>query len=284
MSGGNKQTQTSTSQPYAGAVPLLNAGMTGAMNQFNNGGLVKPNTMSTVVPWSQQTMQGMSGMQNAATAAGQPGGYSDQWGSIIGNGGYNDAQKTAMDGIRNTATGSFDINSNPAYARVRQRAMDAASGAVGQQAAGLGRFGSDIHQGVLARNVGNVAADMDVNEYRNWQGRQDAARRDMFNMGQTGQGNLQNAYDRQMDPSRTMMELGGMNEDLYGRTLNDRLRITQELQNLPLANIQALLGIAGAGAPYQTQTQTAQGPSNMMSNILGGAYGGASILNMLRGM
>lgn len=282
MGGKNQTTQTSTNTPYAGAVPLLNSGMNSAQSLFNSGGLVKPNTQSMVVPWSQNTMAGMGGIKDAATAAGQPGGYSDMWRGIIGNGGFNDAQKTAMDGIQSTATGAFDINSNPAYAGVRQRAMDAASGAVNQQAQGLGRSGSPTHQGVLARQVGNVAADMDVGEYRNWQGRSDQAQRDLFNMGQTGQGNLANAYERQMDPSRSMMELGGMDEDLYRRTLDDRSRITGELQNLPLANIQALLGIAGYGAPYLTQTATAQGPSNTMSNILGGLYGGASIFNMLR--
>ena len=284
MGGKNQTTQTSTNSPYPGSVPLLNAGMTGAMNQYQNGGLVKPNTQSMVVPWSQDTMAGMGSMRSNAQAGMAPGGYASQWGDIIGGGGFNGAQKTAMDGIKNTATGAFDINSNPAFQSVLGQAQDAAKGAVNQQAAGLGRMNSGTHQGVMAKEVGDLTSRMVGDEYRNWQGRSDAAQRDLFNMGQQGQSNLSTAYQNQMDPSRTMMELGGMNEDLYRRTLDDRSRITGELQNLPFANLQALLGLAGAGAPYSTQTATAQGPSNTASNILGGAYGGASILQMLRGL
>ena len=75
------------------------------------------------------------------------------------------------------------------------------------------------------------------------------------------------------------MGLGSMNEDLYGRTLNDQLRIANESQNAPLANIQALLAAANGAGGYSTGTQTAQGPSNTFSNIAGAGLGAASLAN-----
>ena len=50
MGGSNKTTTTSTNTPYKAAQPLLDKGMGDALKQYNAGGLVKPNTMSTVVP------------------------------------------------------------------------------------------------------------------------------------------------------------------------------------------------------------------------------------------
>ena len=63
-----------------------------------------------------------------------------------------------------------------------------------------------------------------------------------------------------------------------GRYLNDALRINNEKQNAPLANIQALLAAASGAGSYGTQTQTAQMPSNTMSNIAGGILGLGGLL------
>ena len=89
--------------------------------------------------------------------------------------------------------------------------------------------------------------------------------------------NLGTAYDNMQDPAKTMMGVGGMYEDLYGRTLNDQLRIANEQSNAPLANIQALLAAANGGGQYSTNTQTAQGPSNTLSNIAGAGLGAMSM-------
>jgi hypothetical protein len=277
MSGGDKQTTVSNNQPLASAKPLIDKGMGDALNLYNNGGLVKPNTQATAVPFSQQTTQGMGAMQGMANANMGGQGMSGQLQNIINSGGYNPDQMTALNGIRDTATGSFDINSNPAYAGIRQRSMDAASNAANLNASGAGRYGSGTHQGAVSRAVGDVASNMDFNEYNNWQGRQTAAQQQLFNAGQQGQANMGSAYSGMRSPIEDLMGVGSMNEDLYGRTLNDQLRITNERQNAPLANIQALLAAASGAGNYGTQTQTAQGPSNTASNIFGGLLGGASL-------
>lgn len=107
----------------------------------------------------------------------------------------------------------------------------------------------------------------------------------LFNAGQQGMNNTANAagiysgmYGAQNLGNNDLMNVGAMNEDLYARYLNDQLRIAQESQQAPAANAQALLAAMNGGAPYATQTQTAQGPSNGVSNIAGGLLAGASLL------
>ena len=114
----------------------------------------------------------------------------------------------------------------------------------------------------MTRELGDLGA----RQYQDFQNRKDNAQQQLFNAGQTGQGNMVSAFDAAQAPSNVLMGLGSMNEDLYGRTLNDQLRIANESQNAPLANIQALLAAANGAGGYSTGTQTAQGPSNTFSN------------------
>lgn len=278
MSGGNKTTQSTTNSPYPAAGKIYDKTMGDTLKMLGTNSLVTPNEMNTVVPYAQQTTQAMSGLQGLGQANTGGAGMSGQLQNIINSGGYNDNQMTALGGIKDAATGQFDINSNPAYGQVRQRAMDAASNAAALNASGAGRYGSGTHTNAAATAVGNVAADMDMGEYRNWQGRKDAANTQLFNAGQQGQSNMGNAYQGMQDAYNPLLQVGAMNEDLYGRTLNDQLRIADEKRNAPLANLQAANAIASGGGNLGTTTQTAQGPSNTFSNIAGGALAGGSLL------
>lgn len=269
MGGSNKQTSTSTAEPYKASKPLLDQGMGDALKLYKDGNLVQPNTMSTVVPYAEQTMQGMGDLTNIAqnNMGGQ--GLSGQLQGIINSGGYNQEQQTALDGIRSTATGQFNINEDPGF----QQVLDKTQNAVNQNAAGLGRYGSGTHTGVMTQELGDLGA----RQYQQYQARKDAAQQQLFNAGQQGQQNLSSAYETAQDPAKTLMGVGGMYEDLYGRTLNDQLRIANEAQNAPLANIQSLLAVANGGGQYGTNTQTAQGPSNTLSNIAGAGLGAMSM-------
>jgi len=278
MSGDNKTTQTQTSEPYKAAKPLLDKGMNDALSLYNNGGLVKPNTMSTVVPYAQQTTQGMNSIQQTANDALAPGGFSDQFKSIIGNGGFNDPQMQALDQTRSLATGSYDMNANPGFQDVLNQALDKSTYGVNQNAASMGRYGSGTHQGVMQQEQGNLASRMINDDYNRYLGRRDNANTQLFGMGQTGMDNMNPAYASMKAPGEDLMGIGSMYEDLMGRTMNDQLRITNEKQNLPLANIQALLAAAAGAGNYGTQTGTSQGPSNTFSNIAGGVLGLGSLL------
>lgn len=273
MGGKNSTTQTTTAEPYAAAKPLLNQGMNDALGLYKSGGLVKPNTMSTVVPFSNQTMYGMQGLQGLGAANTNGQGLSGQYQGIINSGGFNAPQMAALRGIQDTATGSFNINEDPGFQQVLDKTRDT----VNQNAAAAGRYGSGTHQGVMGQEIGDLAA----RQFQNFQARKDAAQGALFGAGQQGQQNLGAAYQGAQEAYSPLMQVGSMYEDLAGRQMNDQLRIAQERQNAPLANIQALLGIAGHGSPYQTKTATAQGPSNTFSNVLGAGLGGASLIGKL---
>ncbi len=269
MGGSSKTTTTSSAQPYKASKPLLDKGMGDALKLYNDGSLVTPNTMSTVVPYAEQTMQGMGDLTNIAqnNMGGQ--GLSGQLQGIINSGGYNQDQQTALDGIRSTATSQFNINEDPGF----QQVLDKTQNAVNQNAAGLGRYGSGTHTGVMTQELGDLGA----RQYQDWQNRRDAAQQQLFNAGQQAQSNLGTAYEGMQDPAKTMMGVGGMYEDLYGRTLNDQLRIANESQNAPLQNILALNSVASGSGNLGSTTQTAQGPSNSLSNIAGAGLGAMSL-------
>jgi hypothetical protein len=278
VSGDNKTTTTQTNQPYAAAKPLMDKGMGDALKMYNSGGLVKPNTMSTVVPYAQQTTQGMNAIQQNATDAMAPGGFSDQFKSIIGQGGFNDPQMDALNNTRTLANSSYDMNANPGFADVLRQAQEGSMYGSNANAAAMGRYGSGTHQGVQQRELGDLTSRMVNDDYNRYLGRRDSAQGQLFGMGQTGMDNMNPAYASMKAPAEDLMGVGSMYEDLAGRTMNDQLRITNEKQNLPLANIQALLAAAAGAGNYGTQTGTAQGPSNTMSNIAGGLLGGLSLL------
>ena len=282
MSGSsNTTTQTATNEPYKAAKPLLDKGMGDALSLYKDGGLVHPNTQNTVVPYAQQTTQGMNAIQQNATDAMAPGGFTDQFKDIVGNGGYNGQQMDAVNNTRDLANSSYDINANPGFADVLRQAQEGSMYGSNAAAAGMGRYGSGTHQGVQQRELGNLTSRMVNDDYNRFLGRKDAAQGQLFGMGQTGMDNMNPAYESMSAPAQSLMGVGSMYEDLMGRTMNDQLRITQEQQNAPLANIQALLAAANGAGNYGTQQSTAQGPSNTMSNIAGGLLGGASLFKGL---
>lgn len=113
MGGNNSTTQTTTQTPYAGAVPLLNRAMGDALTQYGNGGLVRPNTMSTVVPYAQQSMQGLNNIQqNSQAAMGRNpmDGALNYLQDSTAQGGYNAAQRQASGGMGQFANGAGNVN------------------------------------------------------------------------------------------------------------------------------------------------------------------------------
>jgi len=278
MPGNNTTTQTQTNEPYKAAKPLLDKGMGDALKMYNNGGLVKPNTMSTVVPYAQQTTAGMNSIQNTANDAMAPGGLNSQFQDIIGNGGFNAPQMDAVNNTRSLANSSYDMNANPGFADVLRQAQEGSMYGSNANAAAMGRYGSGTHQGVQQRELGDLTGRMVYNDFNNWLGRRDSANQNLFSQGQTGMNNLNPAYASMKQPAEDLMGVGSMYEDLMGRTTNDQLRITNEKQNLPLANIQALLAAAAGAGNYGTQTGQSQGPNSTLSNIAGGGLGLLSLL------
>lgn len=101
---------------------------------------------------------------------------------------FNAYQQSALQNVQGLANSNFDVNANPAFQDVLRQAQGAARESVNMGAGGAGRYGGGVHQGNLAREVGDLTSRMVGGEYQNWQARRDAANANLFNMGQTGIG------------------------------------------------------------------------------------------------
>lgn len=278
MGGDKQQTTTTNSAPWSVAQPALKTAVTGAEKLYKDGVGGKIYTGSTVIPWDQQTKQGMSAIQQGANANIGGAGLSGQYQDVIDNGGYNADQLAALNNTKATANGNFDINSNPAFMQVLQQTQDAARNGVNASASGAGRYGSGIHQQTLGNTLGDVTNRAVGQEYNNWNARRDAANSNAFNMASTGFGQLGSAYQGMQAPANSLMSVGAMNEDYATRQMNDKLRIFNEQQNTPWQQLGRLNAIAsGAGQMGSQQTSATPG-SNPFLQAMGYATGGAGLL------
>ena len=255
--GGSKSTttQSTASEPWKVSQPYLKETMASAQKLGKAGTGSQVYTGSTVVPWSQNTMTGQSAMRGGALANLNGKGLSGQAQGIINRGGFTGDQAGVMDRLRQTATGSFNINEDPGF----QQVLDQAKLGVNEMASTAGRYGGGAHQGIMMDKVGDLGA----RQYQNWQARQDAANQNLFSMGQQGQNNLGSAYGLMQQPAEAMMKVGAMDEDLATRQMNDKLRIFNEQQNKPweqLARQNAIYSGIGSMGSTTTQSQPGQNP------------------------
>jgi hypothetical protein len=289
MGGSTKTTQSTNSEPWAAAQPILKQGLNDAQGIYNNGQSFKPYMGSTVVPYSAMTSQAQNEL--ASTADNAQYAMNNQLSNVYQNslnGGLNDIQRGVADRLTGQATGAFNPNDNPAFQNIMKQALDSAGNAVNMNASAAGRYGSGIHQGVAGKTAGDIAGTLTNNEYTNWQNRRDAANASLGNLGQQQQQNiwqntnaLGNAYQNTLAPAQTKMGIGGQYEDLAGRTLNDQLRIWQGQQDAPKNALQWLQAIgSGAGSLGGSGSTTAQGPS---ASPIGQGLGGLIGLNSLFG-
>lgn len=274
MTGSSKQTTQTNSQPWADAQPALKQSIGAAQNLYNSGVGGQTYTGSTVVPFDINTTNAIGqGAQNGYANSGGRG-LSGQYQGVIDNGGYNPAQLDALNNTRATADSTFNVDNNPAFQSVLKQATDSATNAVNGNASAAGRYGSGANQSLLATNVGNVAGQLTNTEYNNWQNRKDAANSNLFNMGQTGFGNMGAAYQGMQAPLTDIGKLGGMLEDQANRTMQDKLRIFDSQQQAPWDNLSRLNAIAsGAGQLGSTSTQTQPGQNPFLSALGYGATG-----------
>lgn len=299
MGGGSKTnttTQSTNSEPWSAAQPALKTGLEDAQNLYKSGVGSQAYTGSTVIPFANQTTQGMGSIQNTANQNMGGQGLSGQYQGVINSGGFNAPQQSAMGGLQQIgqaagmpsyseqnlsgiAQGDMLNRADPNFERALGAASDAAAHQVNLGASSGGRYGSGIHQGNVARTVGDLQANARVGQYNTERQNQMAANsqldssmfnragiamganQNLFNAGQQGMGNLGTAYEGMKAPASDMMGIGSMYEDLAGRLKNDELRILQEQQNAPWNQLGRLNAVAsGAGSMGGTSTGTAQTP------------------------
>lgn len=202
-----------------------------------------------------QVINDKNGMTRAQNRA-----YSGLQDTVYGNnatlqdtfdtGGLTDDQNLVADRMRGIATSDFDINANPAYATVRDRALKEAQMGMDAQAAKSGRYGGASSQTIAARERGNLAADMDLAEYRNWQQRGDKSATDLAALSQQGTSNQLGINSAQQAGYGSIADMGalginqrnnsiGLKSDLQSKLFNsenaglDRMRQAYDLGQAP---------------------------------------------------
>lgn len=255
MPGESKQTSSSSSEPWKAVQPALKQGLTDASDLYTQG------NFSPVTPFSDNTQKGMSEISRVSLANAGGSGLSGRLQGVINSGGYNPAQLAALKNTQDVANSTFNINDDPGFKQV----IDQATNSVNGNASAAGRYGSGTNQQLL----GNTIGDLGARQYQAWQSRRDAANSNLFNMGQTGFGNLGTAYQSLKAPATDLMGVGSMQEDLLRRQAGAKADNFAKYYGL-------LTGTAGLGGT-STQTQPGQNPflSTLGYGLTGlGALGG----------
>lgn len=311
MTGSSKQTtQTTNSAPWTGAQPALNTALAGAQNLYNSGTGAGIYTGSTAVPWDINTQHAMGDIAQNAVKNTYGGGLSGQYQKIINNGGrtggqqnaaniyaaigngdgFTPEQRNAIQNTKSLANASWAVS--PELQKIIDQTNADANTNVGLANSAAGRYGSGLGNGAIADAVSKNTNNLLYSDLNNFQTRKDAANSNLYSMGQGGLanrmnafnalgaldqqafGNLGAAYTGMQAPAQALMQVGGMNEDLATRQLNDKLRIFDAQQNKPWEQLSRLNAIAsGAGQLGGTQTTSQPGQNPWLSALGYGATG-----------
>ena len=265
-------TTTGSNEPWDEAQPLLKTGLSDAKDLYSSGQVGTPWTGSSVVPFADQTVAGMTDIQNTAADAmangsGMDKAYDFHSGMFDGYG-LSTAQQGVMDQWGETASGSELNNLSPAFNDVMRRTLDDTRTNVDLSTSGAGRYGSGKHTDVLADAMGGISSGMRLDEYGRQLGRMDQARGNVFSGGQQGIQNqfgsaeaLPGAWQSAQAPARDMMTVGSMYEDLAQRTMSDNERIFRETRDAPLKAIEWLNAIGSGAGNFGTESSSTQSPT-----------------------
>ena len=125
-SGSQKQTtgETRSSEPWAAAQPALKKALSGAEALYDKGSGHNVYDQSLVVPYAQDTLQGMQGIKNSADAyTGALQEPMNQQLDILNQGGYNPYQQTAM-GRTDALAGGSGFNAQTGQATETMQNLD----------------------------------------------------------------------------------------------------------------------------------------------------------------
>lgn len=275
--GSSKQTtQTTNTAPWTGSQPALNQSISEAQRLYNQGVGAGVYTGSTFVGPDQHTYQGTQALRDAALANYNGKGLSGQYQDIINNGGYNAAQLASLGNTQNLANSNWSVS--PELQKIIDQTNADANTNVSLANSASGRYGSGQANSAVADAISKNTNNLLYSDLNNFNTRKDAANTSLFNMGQTGFGNLGNAYTGMNAPSQDLIKLGALNEDYASRALNDQLRIFNEQQNAPWQNLSRLNAIASGAGQLGGTTNTTQPGQNPFLTALGYGATGLGLL------
>jgi hypothetical protein len=271
------QTSSSTSAP-SWALPGLERANSEALRLYNQGTGTERYPGSLVIPYANQTTQGMEDIQRFAGSA-QPT-IEGQFQRVANNaafGGLNPLQQQSIDYLQPMAAGDQLVQNNPFTDAVENLVQNNpfTDAVVNRNA--------DVMGNAVNEAFSNQAYQQDYNRERGYQ--QDAIG-SLFEGGQQQQQNLgantgmlSNAYGAALQPASSMMDVGGRYEDLATRLKADELRLIEDPGQAQWDNLLRLAGVAGGAGQFKDTTQTVLGPqtSGGIQGGIGGAIAGAGL-------
>lgn len=290
--------------------PVTQAWRTSIMNAgsglYNQGApAYYPN--NTVVPFANQTMQGLNMLESQAQ------GGAPLYNAAINAAGNSFQQNPAMPLAMQTAQGQLPQNqyaqtlqafggaNNPHLRSVFDQGAEQITNAVGGAMSRAGRYGSPgAHQGTLTRELGNLWNNINMPAYEQERNRGLSAAQTLGQMGEGAlnrqvagqelaggmfsQGNMDAArmsallpglYDYGGAPARSLMGVGGAYEGLAQDYLDADRERYDYAANAPWAYLQQYAGLMSGLPDFSSTTTTGPAPrSNRALSALGGGMTG----------
>lgn len=240
--------RSSEGAPWAPTQPYMMNSVKNADALYSAGIGSKPNTMSMVVPFAQQTQQGLDQNQQYAQGA-----FSTMQKPL-------EAYSGMIDTLRPIAAGDF--SNDKTFTNTVGEAQRAAAEQVNLSASGAGRYGGGVHQGAVAKSVADATNNAHL------------ARQAWASNALQGFGNaMPGAFSAGAMPGQALQGIGASYEQLMANYLGDNARIQNELQNKPweaLERYNAVVSGAGrTGTQSSSQAVTPTGKPGTGQQLLG---------------
>jgi hypothetical protein len=229
------QSYSSANAPWGPSEKYLKGMMGDANDLYKSGVGGQIYQGSTVIPFANQTTEGMGDIMGIASGA--EGAMAKPLSAYSG----------MMDILSPIARGDFANDST--FLQTLGAGQDAARNAVDQSFSTGGRYGSAMHAKGLGKTIGDFTNQAMLN-------RQGWAADQQLKYG----GAMPSAFASALSPAQSKMGVGSMYEDLASRIKQDELRIFDASQSTPwdqLARASAIFGGAGAlGGNTSGKTKT----------------------------
>ena len=278
MGSSKTQTQTSTSTPWDKAQPYLTSYMKQADTlQKDGSGFNYPN-FDTVVPFSGQTTQALSGIEGQANAGNPLGTASQSTALGILNGSGGPTTEADYRGLLSRA-------GNPYYEGEVDKAATKLAGDINLGMSDLGRYGSGFHADTLANEIGDFRSKALADNYNATIQNERGLLGDITGVQQQGIANKFGAisaapgiYEQMFAPYNKLGQVGSAYDDLAARQLQSQVDKFNSEDMASWNRLGAANAFSGGyGGLGGTTTSGVQTPTNPFGGALGGAMLGSQI-------
>ena len=279
------QTVKQKTDPWKPAQPYLKEILSEASDLYGQGGTFVP-----ADPLQEDYFQGAEDLARQGNPLVPS--VLDNAQSVLAGGGMSDRQREIQSSLMPYATGQYLGGGNPYLEGILDRTATDTADRLRSEFSGMGRTGGNaFHTGALGEALADSSNQLRYQDYNQQVQNQMNAANMAFGMGDTA---AQRALGYSaLAPQMDAMRYGDVNR--LGQIGAQRRDLSKEENLTPWSDLSRYAGlISGTASPYKstTQTTTAQGGTNPLAAILGGALtiggmptsGGGSIASSLFGL